>query len=143
MSFRVNVGAALLLAVAIGAVVAQDRFGDEHGGRLKGFTKSPTEHIMNEFDGLPEVRTVHGRIADSSGAGLPEAVFEIRIENPDAKVRGVVTKPDGRFEMRSVPEGIYVFKVTRNGFQSVFGRLKVTRKAPSANLLSFELQVGV
>ncbi len=143
MASNVTVAAALILAVAIGAVIAQDRFKGEHGGKFRGFPKSPGEHIMNEFDGLPEVRLVRGRIVDSSGAGLSEAIFELRSEDPDGQIRGMVTNSDGRFQTRSVPEGIYMFKVTRHGFQSVFGKLRVTKKVPSAKTLKFELQPGV
>jgi hypothetical protein len=134
---------ALTALFAIGATLAQDRFGSEHGGKFRGFTKSPGEHIMNEFDGLPEVRSVRGRIVDTAGVGLSAAIFEIRTENPDGKVRGSPTKPDGRFQLRSVSEGVYMFKVTRHGFQSVFGKLRVNKQAPSGNVLRLELQPGV
>ena len=143
MRFRATMDLALILLFATGAATAQDRFGSEHGGRFRGFTKSPGEHIMNEFVGLPVVRAARGRIVDAAGAGLSEAVFEIRIENPDGKVRGVVAKPDGRFQLRSVPDGVYMFKVTRHGFQSVYGKLRVNKHAPSADVLRFELQPGV
>jgi hypothetical protein len=144
VSLRVKVAATLILVVAAGALIAQDRFGGEFGGRFKGFSKSPAEHIMNEFEGVPELRSVRGRITEAySGVGLLDAIFELRSEDPDGKVRGVGAKPDGSFQMHSVPEGVYVFKVTRNGFQSVYGKLKVTKKAPSANILRFELRLGV
>lgn len=140
--FRVTLAVALAL-LAVGAANPQDRFGNEHSERFRGFTKSPGEHIMNEFSGMPEVRAVRGGIVDITGAGLPEALFEIRLVNPNAAVRGVVSKSDGRFHLRSVPEGVYMFKITRHGFQSIYGKLKVTKKAPAANVLRFELQPGV
>jgi len=121
----------------------QQRFGDEYR-QLKGFTISPTEHMMIEYEGIPEVRSVRGRIVEaSSGVGLPNAIFELRKEDPDDRVRGVSTKESGEFRLRSVREGIYVFKVTKDGFKSVFGKLKVSKKSPPSNMLIFKLYQGV
>jgi len=132
-----------VLTVVPNSLPGQARFGDENR-TFKGFTKSPTEHVMNEFEGVPELRSVRGRVMEaSSGVGIPHAKFELRTENPDDVVRGVGTDRDGHFRMGSLPEGIYVFKVTRDGFQSVFGRLRVAKRAPPRNILKVELKHGV
>lgn len=133
----------IILALVIVSLCAQQRFGDEYP-RFKGFTKSETEHIMQEYEGTPEMRSVRGRIIEaSSGVGIPEAIFEIRSENPDDRVRGTKTNSKGEFRLRSIREGVYVFKVTKNGFQSVFGKLKICSKAQSGNVLKIELRQGV
>lgn len=133
----------VLLVLLTGVLLAQQRFGDEYR-RFKGFTKSPNEHIMNEYEGTPELQEVRGQVIEaSSGVGVPDAVFEIRSEDPDAKVSGTKTDSKGRFHLGSVRDGVYVFKVTRDGFQSVFGKLKVNRHAQSRNRLQIELKQGV
>jgi hypothetical protein len=133
---------AFTLALLITPLFAQQRFGDEYR-QLKGFTKSPTEHIMSEYEGVPEVRSVSGRIIDSSGAGIPDATFEIRKEDPEDQIRGVLTNDKGRFHLRSIHDGIYVFKATKNGFQSVIGKLKVNGKTLSRGGLEIWLPIGV
>ncbi len=144
MLYRVTLAVALVLVVTVISAFAQGRFGNEHGGRFKGFTKSIGEHIMNEFDGVPELRSVRGQIVEeSSGVGLQNAIFELRREDPDARVRGVRTKADGRFQIGGLAAGTYVFKVTLDGFQSVYGRLIVTKKAAKRNTLRIELKHGV
>ena len=142
MRLRMNFAPVLLFALAA-VLVAQDRFTDEHDGILRGFTMSPGEHIMNEYEGVPELRTVSGQIVDESGGKCDGALFELRTEDPDSPVRGVRTNKDGRFRMLAVRPGVYVFKVTLNGFQSVYGKLKVTRTAPERNTLDIELWLGV
>ncbi len=133
----------VIVILIVGPIFAQQRFGDEYP-RFKGFLKSETEHIMQEYEGTPEIRSVCGRIIEaSSGVGIPEAIFEIRGENPDDQVRGTKTNSKGEFRVRSIGQGAYVFKVTKNGFQSVFGKLKISRKAQSGNVLEIELRPGV
>lgn len=132
-----------LMTVVIGSLFAQQRFGDENP-RFKGFSKSETEHIMQEYEGTPDMRSVRGRIIEaSSGVGIPEAIFEIRSENPADQVRGTKTNSRGEFRLRSIREGVYIFKVTKNGFQSVFGKLRISSKAQSGNVLKIELRQGV
>ena len=131
----------LLLALPVTIFFAQQRFGNENP-RFKGFTKSPTEHIMNEYDGMAELREMRGQVVDSSGAAIPNALFELRSKNPDDRIRGVKSKSDGSFQMHSVKDGVYVFKVTKDGFQSVFGTVRVNSKAPG-NALKIELRTGV
>ncbi len=135
-------GVGLFLILPLTALFALQRFGNEYPN-LKGFTKSPTEHIMNEYEGTPEIREVRGKVVEaSSGAAMPNALFELRTERPDDQVRRVNTKPDGGFYLNSVRDGTYVFKVTKDGFQSVFGKIKVSRKAPKSPL-TIELRLGV
>jgi hypothetical protein len=143
MIFNVRLGILLLASLLTVTGTDQQRFGSENP-RFKGFLKSPTEHIMNEFEGVPELRVVVGRIIEaSSGTGIPDAAFELRTENPDGRVRGARTDSKGRFRLRSVSEGLYVFKVTKAGFQSVFGKIRVTKRARPNNTLTVQLRQGV
>jgi hypothetical protein len=123
--------------------LAQERFGAENE-RLKGFTTSPTEHIMNERPGVISVRVAQGRITEAaSKTGVPGAVVEVRKADPRAKVQNATSNEHGRFRLRKLSEGEYVFKVTRDGFQSVFGRLRVSKHAPSDGRFDIELKQGV
>jgi len=122
---------------------AQERFGAENE-RLKGFTKSPTEHIMNQHPGVISVRVLQGRITEeASNTGVPGALVEVRKADPDAKVHGATSDDSGRFRLRKLSEGEYVFKVTRDGFQSVFGRFRISKHAPSKARFDVELKQGV
>jgi len=99
---------------------------------------------MNEYSEVIEVRSIHGTITGPRAAWPePGAIFEIRTEDADGKVRGAVANEKGRFKMRGVPQGEYVFKATQNGFQSVFGRIRVSRKAKAKNDVRIALEVGV
>ena len=77
-----------------------------------------------------------------SAWAMPGAIFEIRTENPDGKIRGVVADEKGRFRIRGVAQGEYVFKATRNGFQSVYGRVRVSRKAKASTEVRIVLELG-
>lgn len=133
----------IMLTLIMATLFTQQRFGDEYP-RFKGFLKSETEHIMLEYEGIPEIRSVRGRIIEaSSGVGLPNVMFEIRSENPDDRVRGTKTDSKGEFHLRSIQEGIYVFKVTKNGFQSVYGKVKICNQAQPDNVLIIKLRQGV
>jgi hypothetical protein len=62
------------------------RFTDEFDGRLRGFAKSPTEHIINDHPNEPELRSVQGCITTSGGPErMADALFEIRPESPSAR----------------------------------------------------------
>ena len=127
----------------IGLSLSQLRFTDEFGGRFKGFTKSNTEHIMNEYEGVPELRSVRGVVTDTTGIGLPDVLFELRKDDPNDVVRGTLTDTKGEFHLKSIPDGVYMFKVTKDCFQSVYGKLKVRSEASSSNTLKIKLNYGV
>jgi len=144
MALKTVINTTLVLSLIALFVFSQQRFGDEFLGKFKGFTKSPTEHIMHEYNGIPELRSVCGQITEaSSGVGLPGALFEIRKDDPNDAVRGTFTNKKGEFHLQSVRDGMYVFKVTKDGFQSVYGKLKVHSKSKSNEILKIELEHGV
>lgn len=132
-----------VLLVSSMLVMGQERFGSE-SERLRGFTKSPTEHIMNEHPAVISVRTMKGRITEAaSKTGVPAAVVEVRKTDPREKVQGTKSDANGHFQLRRLKEGEYVFKVTRDGFQSVFGRVRISKNAPSRANFDIELKQGV
>ena len=131
----------LFVALQSLAFALQERFGNEHP-LLRGFAKSPTEHIMNEYPDLLSVRALRGRITEAGvHDGVPAALIEIKL--PSGKVVGARTDRKGSFHLDGIPDGEYLFKVTRDGFQSVFGRLKISKREARSPELVFELKQGI
>src|SRR5215469_5219033 len=77
MSLRSTFVATALAMTLAALCPAQERF---ETGWLKGFTKSPTEHIINEPEKPFTVRAVRGVVLDPSGAEMDGVVVEIRDE---------------------------------------------------------------
>ena len=117
---------------------AQERF---ETGWLKGFTKSPTEHIIDEPDKPFTVRAVKGVVLDPSGAEMEGVVVEIR--DGAGQIRGTKTNRKGTFKLSGVPKGTYKFKVTMNGFQSVVGDIIISNKANKTDQMKIVMQLGV
>jgi hypothetical protein len=117
---------------------AQERF---ETGWLKGFTKSPTEHIIDERDKAFTVRAVTGVVLDPSGAEMDGVIVEIR--DDAGRIRGTKTNRRGTFKIRGVPKGAYKFKLTMNGFQSVVGNIVLSKRANKADKLKIVMKVGV
>ena len=132
--------ATVALAVTIAALcTAQERF---ETGWLKGFSKSPTEHIIDEPDKPFTVRAVTGVVLDSSGAEMEGVVVEIRDET--GRIRGTRTNRKGTFKLDGVSKGTYKFKMTMNGFRgSVVGDVVVSIKANRADQMKIVMNVGV
>jgi hypothetical protein len=110
-------------------------------GLLKGFTKSPTEHIIDEPDLPFTLRTVRGVVLDPVGTEMDGVVVEIRDEA--GRIRGTKTDHKGTFKLSGVPQGIYKFKVTMNGFRSVVGNIVVTKKASNNDQMKIVMKLGV
>jgi hypothetical protein len=132
---------ALLIMSVLG--FAQNRFGPENA-ILRGFTISPTEHIMNELPDVVVLRVIKGRVmAEADQTAMPDVLVEVRKKDSAAKVLGFWSDEKGEFHFRRLPEGDYIFKVTYNGFQSVFGRLHISKRAPAETKFDIELKPGV
>lgn len=138
MGLRCTFARAALVMTLASFCPAQERFDT---GWLKGFTKSPTEHIIDESEGPFTVPSVRGVALDPSGAGMAGAVVEIRDET--GRIRGTNTNRNGTFRFGGVPRGRYKFKVTMNGFQSVVGDVVVTKKSRNAEQMKITMKVGV
>lgn len=119
------------------------------GGQEKtpsGFTKSPTEHVIDRIDQPFVVRSVAGIITRQTSAvqePLRDVLLEIQGPGADRKIRHTRTDEKGRFKIHRVPAGTYVFKATLNGFQSVMGTITVTKKAPKSHEIEIAMPIGV
>lgn len=111
---------------------------------LRDFTRSPTEHIINQLDSPIVVRTIAGIVVLKGGGDpLPDVLLELQGPGTNKKMRRVRTDENGRFTMRRVPRGTYKFKTTLNGFQSVMGSIEVSKKAPADRQITIEMAFGV
>ena len=119
---------------------AQERF---ESGEFKGFTKSPTEHIIVRMDDPITVSAVRGIVVLAGGNSLQDVVFEIRGPGASERIRAAKFNNQGRFVISHVPEGTYTFKATKDAFQSVVGTLIVSKKADHQKTIRIEMTVGV
>jgi hypothetical protein len=118
---------------------AQSRFGDEYP-RLAGFLKSPTEHILDERATALIVRLGAGRVVDSAAKeGIPGVILELKYLG---RIRTFRTGREGQLLLRDLREGSYLFKATRDGFQSIVGILKITRGSSEAKAIYLEMNPG-
>lgn len=138
MGLRCTLPTAVLTVTLAAFCPAQERF---ETGWLKGFTKSPTEHIIDEPDKPFMLRAVRGVVLDASGAEMDGVVVEIRDEV--GRIRGTKTNSKGTFKLSGVSKGTYKFKVTMNGFQSVVGNIIISKKANKTDQMKIAMKVGV
>ena len=122
-----------LAAAAILAFALSQEVGD--------FTRSPTETIIDELDRPFVVRSVSGKVSWAGGGGdaLLNVLIEIQGPGKHRKIRGATNDQDGRFRIRHVPQGVYRFKATLNGYQSVMGTIVVSKDAPKSNEVLIEM----
>src|SRR5215475_822794 len=115
-------------------------------GIVGDFTKSPTEHIINQIEQPFTVRSVIGIVTRQTGGPtepLQNVLFEIQGPGSDRKIRRASSDENGRFKMGRVPSGTYKFKATLNGFQSVMGTIVVSKKASRFNEIKIGMAIGV
>ena len=138
MGLRCTIATAVLTVTLAPFCPAQERF---ETGWLKGFMKSPTEHIIDEPGKPFTLRAVRGVVLDPSGAEMDGVVVEIRDEA--GRIRGTKSDRNGTFKLSGVPKGTYKFKVTLNGFQSVVGDIIISKKANKTDQMKIAMKVGV
>jgi hypothetical protein len=130
----------LLCVFAVGiSAIPQDK------GKYAGFTKSPTEHIINELEQPFEVRSLRGLVTRKEGdqGPLRDALVEIKGPGDHDQVRRARTNENGEFRIAHIASGTYKFKVTLDGFQSVVGTIIVSKEAPKAAQIRIALPIGV
>ena len=124
--------------------VAQDRF---DSGQMKGFTKSPTEHIVITLEVPITVYAVQGTVLldnhDDQEEPIGDVIFELRGPGTSECIRATRSKENGRFKITRVPFGSYIFKATKDGYQSVVGTLILSKEADRRNRVTIKLPVGV
>jgi hypothetical protein len=116
---------------------AQDRI---ESGDLKGFTRSPTEHIINRLYDAFTVREGKGAAFISDGFKSPTVgmLLELRGPGESGSILSTATKSDGKFCLRHINPGKYLFKATMPGFQSAIGTIIVSPKAKAVQVITIE-----
>jgi protocatechuate 3,4-dioxygenase beta subunit len=110
-------------------------------GPYKGFVQEEPE--LNKGEIGPPFKastTVSGVVVYPDGKPMPGALFEIR--DRLGSILHAVTQDDGTFRMSHVSPGTYNFKVTRNGFHSVIGKIVVSDKTTRKKSIHIQLKVG-
>jgi hypothetical protein len=120
--------------------VKKERF---NAADLQGFTKSPTEHIIVQLETEFFVERVDGVIVSKiDGRPMHNVLFEVRGPSDDLTITKGLTDRNGRIRLKPLRPGVYLFKTTADGFQSVIGIIVVgffTQPTP----IRIELPVGV
>lgn len=112
---------------------------------LDGFTKADTEHIIREIKKPFEVCEIKGMINSEAG-DWPEGtnvLFEIRKRDKNSEIKRIKTDRNGKFKIKKVENGVYCFKATVNGWQSVVGIIIVSQEADPKNEIIIEMLLGV
>lgn len=120
---RIVVVIPLIGAAFAALALAQSKF---ESGEFKGFTRSPTEHIINRLNDTIITSAMTGMvlsIADQNA--IIGAIVEVRGLGANEAIRQTVTDNKGRFKIEPLAPGSYVVKVTKDGFQSIVGNLIV------------------
>ena len=126
-----------LYAFLAGSLTAQERF---NSGPYKGFVREEPEMSTVALSTPFNVASVKGRIVYAGGEKLPGAFFEIR--DKFGHVRSAITDENGAFALANVPRGTYDFKVTKNEFQSVIGKVIVSRRFWKTKAIHISIQPG-
>src|SRR6266850_3936894 len=118
------------ISIMVSLMIATTALGAAQLTATDNFTKSPTEHIVNQIEQPFLVGSVSGVIIRKEGyrEPLPNVLFEIEGPAPERRIRQGKTDEHGRFRIGRVPVGTYKFKATLNGFQSVTGTIIVSKR---------------
>jgi carboxypeptidase family protein len=134
----------LMCCLAMGGV-SQERYGKaESDGELERFVKNSVigAYGIVRAEKPYLVRSVQGLVvfADEPKANV---VFELKSADAAGKVREARTDHLGRFRIRHVSPGQYLFKATAEGFASVIGKVVVSPKALPEAQIRITLPLGV
>jgi hypothetical protein len=131
---------AVCVFILPGFICAQTKKPTETG-ELKDFTKPKTEHMIVEIGEPIEVRSIRGVIFYGANDPVSGSLFEL--SDASGKIRSAKADKAGHFHIRGVAHGTYDFKATKDGFQSVIGKIVVSNRAQKANWIQIQMSLGV
>jgi carboxypeptidase family protein len=127
----------LLMVFCCTISAAQQRYAS---GPYKGFVKEEPELNKIAIDSPFRVFRVEGVVSYPPAQPLDNVYFEIR--DRSGRVWSSITNAKGAFSIPKCPPGTYDFKVTRNHFYSVVGKLIVSAKKSRSKGILIQLQLG-
>lgn len=90
------------------------------------------------------VGTVSGKVIDkTSGEPVPYAAIVIKSKADNATVTGGITTEDGAFEVKRIPEGIFILEVQFVGYKDSRREITVSRKNRKLDLGTISLEEDV
>ncbi|MEM9687156.1 MAG: carboxypeptidase-like regulatory domain-containing protein, partial [Bacteroidota bacterium] len=90
------------------------------------------------------IGTVTGKIIDKTlGEPVPFAAVVIKSKADNATVTGGITKEDGTFEVKRIPEGTFIFEVQFIGYKNFQQEISISRKNRNINLGTITLEEDV
>lgn len=115
---------------------------------MEGFTRADPEHMLIYRHKTACLRSFRGFVffpGELQGEGGRKGVL-IEIK-PDRTGPVTLWRTEsgrkGAFRIRGLKEGDYIMKVTLDGFQSIFQRIRVSRNCPREEKLRIKLELGV
>ncbi len=115
----------------------------------EGFTKANPEHMVIYETDLVCLKRLRGRVQvpeeKTEVPGRAGVLIEVKRDMVDKPFRvwRAVTKSRGKFRIRGLDQGDYIMKVTLDGFQSVYRRLRVSSECPPDEELTIDLKLGL
>ncbi len=102
--------------------------------------------IIHEIPDAIVVRSAEGDVRISSARPddpMRGATVEVFGPGDSKEKHAVQTDARGRFKIRGLQAGTYSFHVRALGFNSVVGRLSISKHAPPTNKFHIEMTLGV
>jgi hypothetical protein len=141
---RFSLGKILVFLFLSSAFLArgQDRY---ESGELKGFTLFPDEHIIDRLDDAITVREVRGTatIEMEPDSPMEGVLFELRGPGDSETIRSARTDSTGKFSLKHVRPGKYLFKASSQGYQSIVGILIVSARSGTEHSIALHMKPGV
>jgi len=111
---------------------------------ISDFTKSPTEHVINQVAEPFRVKSVTSTITHAtSDEGIPKVLLEIEGPGSQRTIKKGLSDIQGRFRIPHVPQGTYRFKATLNAYQSVVGTIVVSKRSAKSDGIMIRMRLGV
>jgi hypothetical protein len=128
----------LVLTLAVTSSLSQEK------SVIGDFTKSPTEHIIQQIEKPFEVKSIFGTIVESGGfhERMAAVLFEIQGPGSDRKIRSTRTDTKGRFKIGRTPEGVYRFKATEMASSQSWAQSRSPRMQTSGRKLKLRCRLA-
>ncbi len=83
---------------------------------------------------VPAVRALSGEVEDFNGAVIPDARVSVLSHDGGAEMLRVATNQQGKFEIKNLPNGAYMVRITRPAFSRFITDLSIDRTRTAGEL---------